>query len=219
MLQNRPVKVSIAAAATCVIFLPFAVESHKSYWSGCIKVRWCFGSKVFFASALMIFLVQYFLKSVPIFSLWRWDPVWRASETKGVKSKTIEENRWVADSWTEVRKKLWNTKMVDYNCLEIGQTQVERVTRNQRRGRVYFKKNCTWDELNRAEKNSEELNWGEGSGEELKRGGGRQESLRRLDKKWKSWERTHRTELKKWGFRAVPIGKICFSLLYWNTPY
>ena len=69
MLQNRPVKVSIAAAATCVIFLPFAVESHKSYWSGCIRVRWRFGSKVFFASALMIFLVQYFLKSVPIFSL------------------------------------------------------------------------------------------------------------------------------------------------------
>ena len=62
MLQNRPVKVSIAAAATCVIFLPFAVESHKSYWSGCIQVRWCFGSKVFFASALMIFLVQYFFE-------------------------------------------------------------------------------------------------------------------------------------------------------------
>ena len=52
----------LAAAAACVILLPFAAEDCKSYWSGCIQAAIVICQQIFAILALVIFLLKSLLK-------------------------------------------------------------------------------------------------------------------------------------------------------------
>lgn len=99
------------------------------------------------------------------------------------------------------RKRLGNTKMVDYSRLEIGQPQVERVTKNQWRGGVYFKKIAlemsstalrrirkNWTEVRGAEKNWREVEGDKSHWEDLTKNGNREKKVERSGKKNKNWK-------------------------------
>ena len=49
----------LAAAAACVIVLPFAAGHCKSYWSGCIKAAIVICQQIFSILALGIFLLEF----------------------------------------------------------------------------------------------------------------------------------------------------------------
>ena len=53
----------VGAAAACVILLSFAAEHRKSYWNGCIKAAKVNCPQIFSILALIIFLLQFLLKS------------------------------------------------------------------------------------------------------------------------------------------------------------
>ena len=53
----------LGAAAACVILLSFAAGHGKSYWNGFIKVAKVICQQIFSILALVIFLLQYLLKS------------------------------------------------------------------------------------------------------------------------------------------------------------
>ena len=52
----------LAAAAACVLLLPFAAEDCKSYWSGCIQAAIVICQQIFAILALVIFLLKSLLK-------------------------------------------------------------------------------------------------------------------------------------------------------------
>ena len=53
----------LGAAAACVILLSFAAEDRKSYWNGCIKAAKVICQQIFSILALIIFLLEFLLKS------------------------------------------------------------------------------------------------------------------------------------------------------------
>ena len=61
----------LGAAAACVILLSFAAEDCKSYWSGCIQAATVICQKIVAILALVIFLLQFLLKSASKSSFFR----------------------------------------------------------------------------------------------------------------------------------------------------
>ena len=53
----------LGATAACVILLPFAAGHRKSYWNGCIKAATMICQQIFSILALLLFLLNFLLKS------------------------------------------------------------------------------------------------------------------------------------------------------------